>query len=62
MEYYVIMYNGEFTLCTQAGAEVISAKMEDAGIYEDPDPMYQDKLERYIEEKTGIPADAWEIG
>lgn len=62
LKYWLELNGSDFTLFDENHDEVISGKLSDAGIFDDPDPMFQDKLEKYIEEKTGIKYYQWEIG
>lgn len=62
LKYWLELDGSDFTLFDENHDEVISGKLLDAGIFDDPDPMFQDKLEKYIEDKTGIKYYQWEIG
>lgn len=64
VKYFLDLQNdGSFEFCTIEERDVLyRGHMEDAGITEDDDPMWQDKLDDFFEQTLGIKYNEWVIG
>lgn len=64
MRYYLeLNLDGTMTLYRTEDDEVVyEGRQADAGITEDPDPDYTNKLDDFFQQELGIDPDDWEVG
>jgi hypothetical protein len=63
-KYYLeLNLDGTMVLYRTGDDEVVyEGRQEDAGITEDPDPDYTNKLDDFFQQELGIDPDEWEVG
>lgn len=64
MRYYLeLNADGTMVLYRTEDAEIVfEGRQADAGIVEDPDPGYTNKLDDFFQQELNISPDEWEIG